>query len=123
MTGETINNYILERKLGEGGMGDVYFARHNRIDRVVAVKVLHQNLFTNENIRSRFKNEANALIKLGHPGIVKIYDYVEQDDFACLIMALSIFYGCTVCFGGSVATDRDKSIIVSQIGMAVPEVR
>lgn len=86
MTGQTINNYTLERKLGEGGMGDVYFARHNRIDRVVAIKVLHQNLFTNESIRSRFKNEANALIKLGHPNIVKIYDYVEQDDFACLIM-------------------------------------
>lgn len=86
MIGQTINNYLLERKLGEGGMGDVYFARHNRIDRVVAIKVLHKNLFTNENIRTRFKNEANALIKLGHPNIVKIYDYVEQDEFACLIM-------------------------------------
>lgn len=86
MIGQTINNYVLERKLGEGGMGNVYFARHNRIDRVVAIKVLHKNLFANENIRTRFKNEANALIKLGHPNIVKIYDYVEQEEFACLIM-------------------------------------
>jgi len=86
MIGQTINNYILERKLGEGGMGTVYFARHNRIDRVVAVKVLHQTLFTQTSIRNRFKNEANALIKLGHPNIVKLFDYVEQDDLACLIM-------------------------------------
>lgn len=86
MIWKTINNYIIERKLGEGGMGNVYFARHNRVDRLVAIKVLHQNLFTNENIRNRFKNEANALIKLGHPNIVKIYDYVEQDNFACLVM-------------------------------------
>ncbi len=86
MIGKIINNYVIERKLGHGGMGNVYFARHNRVDRVVAIKILHQNLFANENIRNRFKNEANALIKLGHPNIVKIYDYVEQDDFACLIM-------------------------------------
>ncbi len=86
MTRQTINNYIIERKLGEGGMGDVYFARHNRIDRVVAIKILHQNLFANESIRNRFKNEANALIKLIHANIVKIYDYIEQDDLACLII-------------------------------------
>jgi len=86
MTGKTINNYTIERSLGEGGMGNVYLARHNRIDRLVAIKVLHQNLFTNEIIRNRFKNEANALIKLEHPNIVRIYDYVEQDNFACLVM-------------------------------------
>lgn len=86
MIGKTINNYVIERKLGGGGMGNVYFARHNRVDRMVAIKVLHQELFTNENIRNRFKNEANALIKLVHPNIVKIYDYVEQDNFACLVM-------------------------------------
>jgi serine/threonine protein kinase len=86
MIGQTINNYLLERKLGEGGMGDVYFARHNRIDRVVAIKILHKNLFDNNSIRTRFKNEANALIKLGHTNIVRIYDYVEQEGFACLIM-------------------------------------
>ena len=86
MIGQTINNYLLERKLGEGGMSEVFLARHNRIDRVVAIKVLHKNLFTNELVRNRFKNEANALIKLEHPNIVKIYDYIEQKDFACLIV-------------------------------------
>jgi serine/threonine protein kinase len=86
MIGQTINNYLLERKLGEGSMGKVFLARHNRIDRVVAIKILHKNLFANETIRNRFKNEANALIKLEHPNIVKIFDYLEQDDFACLIV-------------------------------------
>jgi serine/threonine protein kinase len=86
MIGKTINNYIIERKLGDGGMGEVYYARHNKVDREVAIKVLYSHLFTNENIHNRFKNEANALIKLNHPHIVKIYDYVEQENFACLIM-------------------------------------
>ena len=86
MIGQTINNYLLERKLGEGGMSEVYFARHNRIDRVVAIKILHKNLFDNESVRNRFKNEANALIKLEHPNIVKIFDYIEQDNMACLIV-------------------------------------
>lgn len=86
MIGKTINNYLIERKLGEGGMGSVYLAKHKLIDRIVAIKLLHQNYFANESIRQRFKNEAIALIKLGHPNIVKIFDYVEQDQFACLIM-------------------------------------
>jgi serine/threonine protein kinase len=86
ITGQTINNYLLERKLGEGGMGEVYYARHNRIERQVAIKILHKNLFAVETIRSRFKNEANALIKLEHPNIVKIYDYIEHENFACLIV-------------------------------------
>ena len=86
MIGHVINNYIIERKLGDGGMGVVYYAKHNRVDREVAIKVLHSNLFSNESIRNRFKNEANALIKLTNPNIVKIIDYVEQDNMACLIM-------------------------------------
>lgn len=86
MIGKVINNYILERKLGDGGMGEVYYAKHNKVDREVAIKVLHSHLFYNESIHNRFKNEANALIKLNHPNIVKIFDYVEQENFACLIM-------------------------------------
>ena len=86
MIGKKINNYIIERKLGDGGMGEVYYARHNKVDREVAIKILHSYLFQNENIHNRFKNEANALIKLTHPNIVKIYDYVEQENLACLIM-------------------------------------
>jgi serine/threonine protein kinase len=86
MIGKIINNYIIERKLGDGGMGVVYYAKHNKVDREVAIKVLHSDLFFNESIHNRFKNEANALIKLNHPNIVKIFDYVEQENFACLIM-------------------------------------
>jgi serine/threonine protein kinase len=86
MIGKIINNYIVERKLGDGGMGEVYYAKHNKVDREVAIKVLHSHLFSNESIHNRFKNEANALIKLNHPNIVKIFDYVEQENFACLIM-------------------------------------
>ena len=86
MIGKTINNYVIERKLGDGGMGEVYYAKHNKVDREVAIKVLHSHLFFNESVHNRFKNEANALIKLNHPGIVKIFDYVEQESFACLIM-------------------------------------
>jgi len=86
MIGKIVNNYLIESKLGDGGMGEVFYARHNKVDREVAIKVLHSHLFQNETIHNRFKNEANALIKLNHPNIVKIYDYVEQENFACLIM-------------------------------------
>jgi serine/threonine protein kinase len=86
MIGRSINNYIIERKLGDGGMGEVYYAKHTKVEREVAIKVLHSHLFSNTSLYNRFKNEANALIKLNHPNIVKIFDYIEQENFACLIM-------------------------------------
>jgi serine/threonine protein kinase len=86
MIGTVINNYVIARKLGSGGMGEVYYAKHNKVNREVAIKILHRHLYLNESIHNRFKNEANALIKLNHPNIVKIFDYVEQENLACLIM-------------------------------------
>lgn len=115
MIGKIINNYILERKLGDGGMGEVYYAKHNKVDREVAIKVLHSHLFYNESIHNRFKNEANALIKLNHPNIVKIFDYVEQENFACLIM--EYINGYTLDdyiskFSGPLPSEKAVSIIV-----------
>lgn len=116
MIGKTINNYLIERKLGEGGMGEVYYARHNKVDREVAIKVLHSHLFQNESIHNRFKNEANALIKLSHPNIVKIYDYVEQENFACLIMEYINGYTLDVYlnnYSGPLPSPKASSIICS----------
>ena len=86
MLGNQIQNYKIISLLGEGGMGNVYLAEHVSIKRKVAIKILKPELFKNEEIRKRFKNEASMLAHLQHPNIVGLIDYLEQEDGLFLIM-------------------------------------
>jgi serine/threonine protein kinase len=86
MIGKQIQNYRIERLIGEGGMGNVYLGVHTLIGRKVAIKALNPGLAKNPEIRERFKNEASMLSQLHHPNIVQLYDYVEMDDGIFLVM-------------------------------------
>jgi eukaryotic-like serine/threonine-protein kinase len=66
--------YRLVEKLGEGGMGYVYLGMHQYLGKKVAVKFLHQEYATNEELISRFYREARAAAEIGHPGIVDVLD-------------------------------------------------
>jgi serine/threonine protein kinase len=81
-----IQNYRLVRKLGEGGMGEVWLAEHSTINRKVAIKVLHAQYARNPKIQQRFRNEAATLSKLKHPNIVALYDFIESDADIYLVM-------------------------------------
>ncbi|HEU0034497.1 MAG TPA: protein kinase, partial [Kofleriaceae bacterium] len=70
MIGESIGNYVVRQKLGEGGMGDVYMGEHPQIGKKVALKLLHAELTENQEIATRFFNEAKAVNDIGHPNIV-----------------------------------------------------
>jgi serine/threonine-protein kinase len=78
--------YSIERELGRGAMGIVYLARHQRLDRLVAVKELQGSLAADPATRERFSVEARVLATLNHPHIVPVYDYIERDDHCVLIM-------------------------------------
>ena len=86
MLGTQILNYKLTALIGEGGMGHVYLGEHVSLGRKAAIKILLPQYANNPEIRARFKNEAAALSRLQHPGIVTLYDYVEKDDMLCLVM-------------------------------------
>jgi serine/threonine protein kinase len=86
MIGEQILNYIVRKKIGEGGMGSVYLAEHVLIGRRVAVKCLHSQYFEDASLRLRFRNEAKSLAELGHPNIVKFLDYVEDNTGLYIVM-------------------------------------
>src|ERR1044072_4787990 len=86
MIGKKILNYEIKSLIGEGGMGNVYLAEHVQLGRKVAIKCLHAQLVRNDNIRARFKNEAATLASLQHPGIVALYDYLEEPDGLYLVM-------------------------------------
>src|SRR3954452_14654708 len=75
LVGQTIGNYRVTRKLGEGGMGAVYLGEHPLIGKKVAIKVLLDELAQREQIVQRFFNEAKAVNDIGHQNIVDIIDF------------------------------------------------
>ena len=64
--GKTLGHYQVVAKLGEGGMGEVYRARDEHLDRDVALKVLPSGMLADETARRRFRREADALSRLNH---------------------------------------------------------
>jgi serine/threonine protein kinase len=86
MIGEKILNYEVEKLIGEGGIGQVFLAKHAQLGRKVAIKVLNPNLVNNPEIRERFKQEATTLSNLQHLNIVTLYDYLENEKGLFLIM-------------------------------------
>ncbi|MRH87934.1 ABC transporter substrate-binding protein [Nocardia sp. SYP-A9097] len=78
--GEEFAGYLIERRLGEGGMGQVYLARHPRLPRLVAVKVLARELAAEPQTRARFEREAELVARLDHPNIVTVHDRGVEDD-------------------------------------------
>jgi eukaryotic-like serine/threonine-protein kinase len=73
LTGTTLGDFHVERRLGRGGMGEVYLATQVSLNRSVALKVLRPDLLANPKYLSRFEAEAWAAAKLNHPNIVHIY--------------------------------------------------
>lgn len=74
LIGKKIGNYRIERMLGAGGMGEVYFAFDEKLQRPVALKVLPPEYSFNDERVKRFELEARAISKLNHPNIVTVYD-------------------------------------------------
>jgi len=77
--------YLLLDKIGEGGAAVVYRARDERLDRIVAIKLLRPQFTTDEASRKRFLNEARTAAGLNHPNIVDIYDFGENPDGSMFI--------------------------------------
>ena len=86
MLGKTLGHYRLGEKIGAGGMGEVYRARDERLDRDVAVKVLPAGALADEPACKRFRKEALALSKLNHPNIETVHDFDTQDGVDFLVM-------------------------------------
>jgi eukaryotic-like serine/threonine-protein kinase len=81
LVGRTIGGrYVLERKIGAGGMSTVYLARHELVGRDVAVKFLAPELAVDESYRTRFLREARAANRINHENIIDITDLGETDD-------------------------------------------
>lgn len=115
MIGQTLFQYNILEKCGEGGMGVVYKAQDTKLDRFVALKFLTKNVASSESDRQRFMQEAKAAATLNHPNICTIYDVAEHEGQ--LFIAMEFIEGETL-------RDRKNNISLKQsidIGIQIAE--
>jgi len=88
LIGRTLGRYRIVERLGEGGMGTVYRAWDERLERDVALKVIAPRILARVDARRRLREEARLLSQLDHPGIATVHDFDTQDDLDFLVMEL-----------------------------------
>ena len=88
LIGRTLGHYRIVEKIGEGGMGEVYRAHDERLDREVAVKVLPQEVAEKPDRLARFETEAKAVAKLDHPNILAIHDFGTKEGVTYAVTEL-----------------------------------
>src|SRR5258708_13115620 len=86
--GKRLEHYLILNQLDAGGMGVVYCALDEKLDRKVALKVLSSGILADDAARRQFHKEALALAKLNHPNIETIYEFCSQDGLDFLVMEL-----------------------------------
>ncbi|MGW0245030.1 ADP-ribosylglycohydrolase family protein [Nocardia goodfellowii] len=84
--GEVFAGFVIERELGRGGMGAVYAARHPRLPKLLALKLLHRELFGDKETRGRFEREADLVAQLDHPNIITVFDRGVEDNHLWISM-------------------------------------
>jgi serine/threonine protein kinase len=73
----TVGQYVLLERLGEGGMGQVFKARHRSLDRVAALKVIRKDRLANPTALRRFQREIQVVAQLSHPNVLRAFDAAE----------------------------------------------
>src|SRR5947207_15561877 len=86
LSGVKLGRYEIRAKIGEGGMGEVYRARDEKLNRDVAIKILPEAFAQDSDRLARFTREAQVLASLNHPNIASIYGLEESNGFMALAM-------------------------------------
>ncbi len=86
LSGATLGDYRLVRKIAEGGMGEVYEAIQLNLDRRVALKLVTDRFASQSQFLVRFEREAKAAAALNHPNIVQVYDFGKAEGLFYLVM-------------------------------------
>ena len=94
LAGQKLGHYLILQQIGAGGMGIVYLAQDERLDRKVALKILPPGALSDEKARKRFRKEALTLSKLNNPNIATVFDFDTQGAMDFLVM--EYVEGCTL---------------------------
>ena len=117
LTGKNLANYKIEKLLGAGGMGEVYLARDNKLNRMVALKILPWHFLADTERSARFQREARALSSLNHPNLVTIYEVGDENGLHFIVM--EFIDGQTLSSLREKLTLRELLSIVAQVAEAL----
>lgn len=90
ITGKAIAHYRIQRMLGQGGMAAVYEAVDQKLNRQVAIKIMHPHLASQTNFQQRFLHEARAAARLDHPNIIRVLSFDNIENMLFLVMELIV---------------------------------
>jgi serine/threonine protein kinase/tetratricopeptide (TPR) repeat protein len=121
LIGRTLGHYRIVAKIGAGGMGEVYRARDERLERDVALKVLPVEALSDEAARKRFRKEALALSKLNHAHIATIYDFDSDSGMDFLAMEYVVGESLGQKIANKSLSEKDLAGRGSQIADALEE--
>ncbi len=116
-----LGRYRLKRLLGEGGMGTVYHARDERLDRDVAIKIVRPSQFAEPGIRLRFEKEARAVARIRHEGVIAIHDSGDLEDGSAYLV-MEMLEGCDLGHALSrsgPATPRQAAWLLRKVSAAL----
>jgi serine/threonine protein kinase/Tfp pilus assembly protein PilF len=121
LIGRTFSHYRIVAKIGEGGMGEVYRARDERLERDVALKVLPAKALSDEAARKRFRKEALALSKLNNAHIATIYDFDSDSGVDFLAMEYVVGESLGEKIANKSISEKDVAGLGGQIADALEE--
>jgi serine/threonine protein kinase len=119
MVGTQLGRYRILKEIGSGGMGVVYRAHDERLDRTVAIKVLPTGSLADEVARRRFQKEALALSKLNHPNIAILYDFENQAGADLLVMEEVAGVSMETRLASSALTQAEVILLGKQLAEAL----
>jgi eukaryotic-like serine/threonine-protein kinase len=119
--GTRLGRYSILEPLGSGGMGVVYRAHDEKLEREVAIKTLAPGVFAGDQAREHFRREALALAKLNHPNIAAVYDVGQQDGLDYIVMECVPGQSLAAKLSGGALTVRESTTIVLQVAEALEE--
>ena len=119
LCGQTIGSYQVISELARGGMGVVYRAKQNELHRDVAIKVISTGVLAGDEERQRFRQEAEAVAKLDHPGIIAIYDIGQWNGHEYYSMPLIEGPSLNQFVGDLSLSQEDVARMVRDIARAV----
>src|SRR5450432_1501322 len=93
-----LDRYELRERIGSGGMARVYKAWDTNLERLVAIKILHEHLADDPTFKERFEREAKFIAGFNHPNIVQLYDFnvYNREDYSFYYMVMSYIPGLTM---------------------------
>lgn len=119
--GTSLGRYTIIEPLGSGGMGTVYRARDERLEREVAIKILSPGVLSDDEMRRRFRREALTLAKLAHSHIAAIYDVGEENGIDFIVMECVPGQTLAAAIRSGPLSVKEASLAALQIAQAIEE--